>query len=162
MGRGKAHIALLVTLGAFMLGAGPSTASSQPVVLLKPDMPNTIMLPNGEVVYGLNGEWDAVYDLTVLWKGGVETKESSKDIVRITQEGNQFVGIKLIGDEWVGKNLEVVKGELEKNRFRKLHVFMIFWRWVASKGKISEDGNKIVIKARPQPNVIMTIVLERK
>ncbi len=34
--------------------------------------------------------------------------------------------------------------------------------WVPSKGEISEDGNKIVIKARPDVNSIMTIVLKRK
>ncbi|NIO21640.1 MAG: hypothetical protein GTN76_13120, partial [Candidatus Aenigmarchaeota archaeon] len=58
----------------------------------------------------MNGEWDAVYDLAARWEGGIEQRESSKDIVRITQEGNQFVGIKLIGDQWVGKNQEAVKG----------------------------------------------------
>jgi len=156
----------LVTSGAFILGAGPLTASSQPVVL-KPGMPNTITLPNGEVVYDLNGEWDAVYDFDLKHYGGTTTRESSKDIVRIKQEGNQFVGIKLIGDERVGKNQEAVKGELEKNRFRKVHTFgydTLEKRVISvpGKGKISEDGNKIVIKARPDAYSIMTIVLKRK
>jgi len=162
MGRRKANIALLVILGAFILGACTSKESSQPVVL-KPGMPNTITLPNGEVVYDLNGEWEAVYDSTYVGKtAGGEDTQSSKDIVRITQEGNQFVGIKLIGDRWAGKNQEAVQGELEKNRFAKLYVFRgIILRWVPGKGEISEDGNKIVIKARPYKE-IMTIVLKRK
>ena len=162
MGRRKANIALLVILGAFILGAAPSKESSQPV-MLKPGMPNTITLPNGEVVYDLNGEWDAVYDFSYVGlEAGGEERESSKDIVRITQEGNKFVGIKVIGDQWVGKNQEAVQGELEKNRFRKLYAFMRFYRWVPGKGEISEDGNKIVIKARPTQYEIITIVLKRK
>jgi hypothetical protein len=160
MGRGKAHIALLVILGAFILGAGPSTVSSEPVVL-KPGMPNTITLPNGEVVYDLNGEWEAVYD--VVFRFGTEDRKPSKDIVRITQEGNKFAGIKVIGDSWVGKNQGAVQGELEKNRFGKLYAFRgMILRWVPGKGEISEDGNKIVIKARPHQSEIMTIVLKRK
>jgi hypothetical protein len=164
MGRRRAHIALLVILGAFILGACPSTASSQPVVL-KSGMPNTITLPNGEVVYDLNGEWDVVYALRSVGfftAGGYES-ESMKDIVRITQEGNKFAGIKVIGDSWVGKNQGAVQGELEKNRFGKLYAFRgMILRWVPGKGEISEDGNKIVIKARPHQSEIMTIVLKRK
>jgi len=156
----------LATSGVFILGTGLSTASSQPVVL-KPGMPNTIKLPNGEIVYDLNGEWDAVYHLDIKYMGKIDVRESSKDIVRIKQEGNQFVGIKLIGDQWVGKNQETVKGELEKNRLRKVHAFAYDTLEkraisVPSKGKISEDGNKIVINASPDVNSIMTIVLKRK
>jgi hypothetical protein len=157
-------IALLITTAlSFTCG---SVAEPVMAKQLKPGMPNTITLPNGEVVYDLNGEWEAVYDLNAQW-GGIEQRESSKDIVRITQQGSQFVGVKLIGDEWVGKYKEAVKGELEKNGFRKVHAFVYDVRpptlqWVPSKGKISEDGNKIVIRARPSHQTIMTIVLKRK
>ena len=164
MGRRKANIALLVILGACILGGCPSKESSQPV-MLKPGMPNTITLPNGEVVYDLNGEWEAVYDSTYVgsFAAGGE-KESVKGIVKITQEGNKFVGIKVIGDLWADENQEAVQGELEKNRFGKLYVVTmgIVLEWLPGKGEISEDGNKIVIKARPQPTEIMTIVLKRK
>jgi len=34
---------------------------------LKEGMPNTIKLQNGEVVYDLNGEWDAFYDAGGGW-----------------------------------------------------------------------------------------------
>ena len=116
---------------------------------LKKGMPNTVTLSTGDVVYDLNGEWDAVYDSVAYKPYGGEDQEIKKDIVKITQEGNQFVGIKLIGDEIVGKNQETVKGELEKNGFRK--VYSVVWdieekraRWVTCKGEISKDGNKIV------------------
>ena len=157
-------IALLITTA---LSVTFGCADAEMAKQLKPGMPNTITLPNGEVVYNLNGEWDTVYDFDIKHYGGTITKESSKDIVRIKQEGNQFVGIKLIGDQLVGKNQETVKGELGKNRLRKVHAFgydTIANRaiWVLSKGKISEDGNKIVIRARPEGRSIMTIVLKRK
>jgi hypothetical protein len=35
-------------------------------------------------------------------------------------------------------------------------------RWVPSEGEISQDINKIVIKARPEYTSIMTIALKRK
>jgi len=99
----------------------------------------------------------------------VIVKQTKKDIVRITQEGNQFVGTKLIGDEWVGKNKETVKGELEKNGFRKAYTVaydMAEMRaiWVKSKGEISEDGNKIVIKTKRfgLQGYYVTIALKRK
>jgi len=161
-------LALLITT-ALCLTFG-SVAEPVMAKQLKPGMPNTITLPNGEVIYDLNGEWEAVYDIAARhgWAGGTEQRESSKDIVGITQEGNQFVGVKLIGDEWVGKNQEAVKGELEKNGLRKVHAFVYDPRtpggpqWFPSKGKITEDGNKIVITARPSNRTTMTIVLKRK
>jgi hypothetical protein len=161
-------IALLITT-ALSLTCG-SVADAEMAKQLKPGMPNTITLPNGEVVYDMNGEWDAVYELTITrtWPTGGR-KESSKDIVRITQEGSQFVGIKLIGDAWVGKNKEAVKGELEKKGFRKVHAVAYDMEgmraiWVPSKGEISEDGNKIVIKTRRYGSLgyYVTIALERK
>jgi hypothetical protein len=161
-------IALLITT-ALSVTFG-SVADAEMAKQLKPGMPNTITLPNGEVVYDLNGEWDAVYELTISRSFATgEAKQSSKDIVRITQEGSQFVGIKLIGDAWVGKNKEAVKGELEKNGFRKVHAVaydMADMRaiWVPSKGEISEDGNKIVIKTRRYGyrGQYVTIALKRK
>ena len=55
---------------------------------LKQGMPNTITLSNGEVIYDLSGKWDAIYER--------EGFDAQRDIVKITQQGNKFVGIKLI------------------------------------------------------------------
>ena len=157
------RLMLVLSMVVLLVGACTSKESSQPVVL-KPGMPNTITLPNGEVVYDLNGEWDAVYDLSFSGTlAAIEDTQSSKGIVRITQEGNKFVGIKVIGDQWVDKNQETVQGELEKNKFGNLYVFRgMIYRWVPGKGEISEDGNKIVIEAKPCPSQIMMVVLKRK
>ena len=103
---------------------------------LKPGMANTVALADGSVVYDLNGEWDAVYDNK---RFGI-----SKDVVKITQEGNKFVGIKLIGNQWVGKGEETIRGEMEGDGFKSLEGFNRAHGWSPSTGKILDGGNKIV------------------
>jgi hypothetical protein len=103
---------------------------------LKPGMANTVTLADGSVVYDLNGEWDAVFD---NGRYGI-----SKDIIKITQKGNKFVGIKLIGNQWVGKGEETIRGELEGNGFKSLEGYTAAEGWVPSTGKILDGGNKIV------------------
>ena len=103
---------------------------------LKPGMVNTVTLADGSVVYDLNGEWDAVID-NGAW--GI-----SKDIIKITQEGNKFVGIKLIGNQWVGKNQETIRGELEGDGFKSLEGYTAAEGWLPCDGLILDGGNKIV------------------
>ena len=104
---------------------------------LKAGMSNTVTLSNGDVVYDLNGEWDAIYDNKQF--GGKD-----KYVVKITQEGNKFVGIKLIGNQWVGKGKETIKGELAGDGFKSFYGFSVAYGWSPSNGKISDGGNKIV------------------
>ena len=103
---------------------------------LKPGMTNTVTLADGNVVYDLNGEWDAVYDNKDY---GI-----NEDVVKITQEGNKFVGIKLIGNQWVGKGKETIKGELEGDGFKSISAYSQAMGWQPSSGKILDGGNKIV------------------
>ena len=103
---------------------------------LKPGMANTVTLANGSVVYDLSGDWDAVID-NGSW--GI-----SKDIIRISQDGNKFVGIKLIGNQYVGKGEETIRGELEGDGFRVLEVFAAVEGWLPADGKILDGGRKIV------------------
>ena len=69
-----------------------------------------------------------------------------KRIVRITQKGDQFVGIKLIGNQYIGKNEKTIKGKLRQNRFKEVYVNTLSQGWTPRTGKISEDGNKIIVK----------------
>ena len=103
---------------------------------LKPGMANTVSLADGSVVYDLNGEWDAVFDNKQF---GI-----SKDVIKITQEGNKFVGVKLIGNQWVGKGKETMRGELEGDGFKLIEGFSRAHGWSPSTGKILDGGNKIV------------------
>ena len=149
-------IALLIT-AALLVTFGP-VADAEEARPLKAGMPNTITLPNGRVVYDLSGDWDALIDSKA---GG-----RWKDMVRITQKGDQFVGIKLIGGPYIGKNEEIIKGKLAQNIFKEVFVNHFFRGWIASKGEISEDGNKLIIKDQLGPHVMrsdeIVITLQRK
>jgi hypothetical protein len=100
----------------------------------------TITLRNGEVVWDLNGEWNAFMETYGPWK----EFGSYSQIVKITQKGSSFVGIRMMDDPWNPKGQESIIGELDKNGFKKVQI-MSGYGPVDSKGKISEDGNKIVI-----------------
>ena len=84
----------------------------------------------------MNGEWDTIID------NG--TYGISEDVIKITQEGNKFVGIKLIGNKYVGQGEETIRGELEGDGFKSLEGYTKVEGWVPSKGKILDGGNKIV------------------
>ncbi len=122
-----------------------STVQAQMDNPLKEGMPNTVKLENGEVVYDLNGEWRSIYDT-----GGWGTLE---DRVKITQKGNQFVGIYLLnGDRLVGKNKEKIKGKIKANVIDEVYFndvkdfATMTLHWAPSEATISEDGNEIVLK----------------
>ena len=124
-----------------VLGLVFTVAYAQTDNPLKKGMPNTVTLSNGEVIYDLSGEWDVIIHASKIYK----------NIYKITQKGNDFVGIRLIGNEMYPKGEVTIKGELEKDGFKSLQVYNIYGS-IASKGKISEKGNKIEIEATI-PNV---------
>lgn len=122
---------------------------------LKPGMANTVTLADGSVVYDLNGEWDAVID------NG--TYGISKDIIKITQEGNKFVGIKVIGNQWVGKGKETIRGELQGDGFKSLEGYTAAEGWLPCDGKILDGGNKIVDQSEVKSiNLTVVETLTRK
>ena len=131
---------------------------------LKAGMPNTVKLPSGEVIYDLNGEWDAVYDT-----GGWGTYD---DIVKITQKNDQFVGIYLMkGDNLVDKNQEKIKGHIKGNLIDKVFMRAVTdtatmnLHWAPSEAVIRKDGNEIVVKRVWEEKgltIIETFLLKRK
>lgn len=122
------------------------------------------MIPDGAEVYDLNGEWDALYhnDLT----------GTANDVIKITQEGYKFVGIKLIGKRWLGKGSETIRGELidkiiDKSAicYKKDYPAAHDKSWSDARAVITEDGNKIIIQSFMKTLVgdyLMTITLTRK
>lgn len=78
----------------------------------------TITLPNGEVIYDLNGEWAACMENYGPW----EEYGSYPEIVEIKQEGASFVGIRQIGNPWNPKGKECIRGELDRNGFKKIQI----------------------------------------
>ena len=122
---------------------------------LKPGMPNTVTLADGSVVYDLNGEWDAVIDNGRL---GV-----SEDVIKITQEGNKFVGIKMIGNQWVGKGEESIKGELDGGGFKSFEGYTRTFGWLPCSAKVVDGGNKILEELEIEAaNLTTTMTLTRK
>ena len=122
---------------------------------LKPGMANTVSLADGNVVYDLNGEWDAVIDNGAY---GI-----SKDIIKITQEGNKFVGIKLIGNQWVGKGQEIIRGELEGDGFKSFEGYTYAEGWLPGDVKILDGGNKIIDELEVKSiNITVVETLTRK
>lgn len=103
----------------------------------------TITLPNGEVVWDLNGEWDALYENL----GSYSNYGILKDMVKITQQGSSFVGIKIFGTPYVPKGEVSIMGELDKNGVKKVWVILqtIANEGLDCRGQISEDGKKIII-----------------
>ena len=65
---------------------------------------------NAGPAYNLSGEWDAV--ITKEGSNVALSTTTEKDIIKISQQDNQFVGIRVNGGKWVGKNEEMIKGEL--------------------------------------------------
>jgi hypothetical protein len=101
---------------------------------------NTMTLPSGEVVYDLNGEWDVVSENYGAW-GVFGTHQ---DIFKIIQEGNSFVAIRTRGNPYMPPGSTGTRGELDKNGFKKVFI-ITFTGPIPAEGRISEDGNKIVI-----------------
>jgi len=100
----------------------------------------TITLPNGEVVWDLNGEWDVWIEFYGQWK----TLDSYSQICKITQKGSSFKGVRLIADKWDRKGNQFLRGELDKSGFKKVQVISDRFGPLDVKGVISEDGNKVI------------------
>ncbi len=98
----------------------------------------TITLSSGEVVCDLNGEWDS------QWQGRGELQGIGRlrDVVKISQRGNFFEGIRMIGNQWNPKGTVVIKGELDKNGFEKL-LYTATGLEGSYQGKISKNGDMI-------------------
>jgi hypothetical protein len=102
----------------------------------------TITLPNGEVVWDLNGEWDAF----VEHYGPLAFAGSWPQIMKITQTASSFVAIRMIDDPYNLKGSQSLEGELDKSGLKKVTMLASSGMDVAEfKGQISDDGNKIAL-----------------
>ncbi len=118
----------------------------------EPGWKKTITLPSGEVVCDLNGEWD------FLWMGRHEYQTYRfRDVLKITQQGNSFEGIRMKGYQANPKGSKAIEGELDKDGFKKLIYVGGLGTFNAPKGKISKDGNTIEFE-----DTLFVIELTRK
>ena len=101
---------------------------------------NTMTLPNGEVIWDLNGEWDVINENYGPWSQyGVYP-----NIHKITQTGSSIVGVLTMDDRWYQAGYQYIGAELDKTGFMKVKIYTNLGT-LDSKGWVSEDGNKIVI-----------------
>jgi hypothetical protein len=111
----------------------------------------TITLPHGEVVWDLNGEWDAFTENYGEWR----VYGSYWNIIKITQTAGSLIGIKVMDDPYYTKGWKSIKAELDKSGFKKVEI-MAHAGPQGCKGQISDDGNKIVIDDGLKHKVTLT------
>jgi hypothetical protein len=112
----------------------------------------TITLPNGEVVWDLNGEWDVFIEPYGPWISA----GSWKQICKITQEGSSFVSVRMLDDLYNPKGSQNLRGELDKSGIKKVQILSSVSAPLDAKGLISEDGNKIIIDDGKKVKVTLT------
>lgn len=100
----------------------------------------TITLPNGDVILDISGEWDAFVENYGLWK----MFGSYPQLTKITQNGSSFTGVRMIDDPHNQKGSPSIQGDLAIDGFKNVYIVSRMGP-VNANGKISEDGNKIVI-----------------
>ena len=114
---------------------------------------------NGEEVFDLNGEWDAVIENYGLAFG--TQRGSYKNVIKITQEGSFFRAVRLEDDSRAPnkpKGSMFIQGELDPNGFKKVYYVDRAARLLPCTGQINEDGDKIHI----DEGFLMRAILKRK
>ena len=115
---------------------------------------NTVRLPSGELVCDLNGEWNTLYEPY----GPMEHFGKIKSMIKITQQGHVFVGKSLISTGFTPAGTEKIRGELDKDRIKKVQLTRPDKDWSDGKAEMSKDCNKILI----DDNDGLRMILERK
>ena len=105
----------------------------------------TVALPSGEVILDMSGKWDILSE----FYGELSWVQPCSDLLMITQQGNTFSAVKQIGTQYLPKGTELIKGELDKDGFKEVQMYigdgtgMYSWD-PCKKWEISENANKIV------------------
>jgi hypothetical protein len=103
---------------------------------------NTLRLPGGELVCDLTGEWSTLYEPY----GPMQHFGKMKSLIKITQQGNVFIGKSLISTGFTPAGTEKVRGELDRDGIKKVQITRPDKdNWSDGKVEMSKDCNKIVI-----------------
>jgi len=142
---------LFISILIGFLGCAGSSSTLQSESKLLQGSKNTLTLPNGNVVWDLNGEWDFSGENYGVWlaAGGYG------GVIKITQSGSSFVGIRMTGTQTMTKGTEAIRGELDKSGFKWVQLITSMGSLNPS-GKISKDGNKMIIDDGTQTRVTYT------
>jgi hypothetical protein len=110
----------------------------------KPGAIKTIKLANGEEVCDLTGEWDALIENY----GQAAVYGTYTNSVKITQVGNSFTGVRLKDnppESPAPAGSEFVRGEIDKDGFKKVELVSGSGGKFPGKGQIIENGNKMIV-----------------
>ena len=91
---------------------------------------------NAEKTLDLNGEWDATFICSM--------SGTYKEIIKITQKADQFVGIKLSGDKRLYSDGEEIRGKVKGVNISEIEINSKAG-WLKGSVKVSEGGNKVII-----------------
>ena len=103
-----------------------------------------VQLPNGETVWDLSGDWDALIENS----GPMAGYGTYPNVYRITQTGSTVSAIRLkaIPPPGTGQaGSPSLRGELAGNGFKRVEGVTGSGSPVPCKGQISEDGKKIIL-----------------
>jgi hypothetical protein len=102
---------------------------------------NTMTLPNGDVIWDLNADWDSYEEHYGAWS------EFGPDspILRIKQTGNLLEVTRLTACRWLPEGSIAFLGELDKNGCVRGTSPTSLGLLLDIKGQVSEDGSRIVI-----------------
>ena len=115
----------------------------------------------------LSGEWDAIFIRMREAEGA--TFDAEEDVVKIIQNGNEFIGRCMIGAKRRGKNEEAVKGKLSNGKLEEIFlsypIDQITYKLDWSKGRatINEVGDLILFYSALQNEPVhLTFVLKKR
>jgi len=114
-----------------------------------------VQLPSGETVWDLSGDWNSLVEHYAPF----EAYGTHTNVIRITQTGNAFSGIRLRDQlpPLIGRaGGPSVRGELDQNGFKRVEMFAGSGSPVPCRGEISEDGKKIVLDDKWMVKVTLT------
>jgi len=145
---------ILMGLVVLFCCAACNSAMRDGATTLKAGMPNTLALPNGEVVYDLSGAWNIATD--------VGTFAKFNGVVDMRQEGNRFVG-SLVSGNYPGLDTsEKIKGKLKSNEIDVIQ-FNTTYGWINSSGEIVEGGKMLrIITQSPSEGFSISSTLKKK
>jgi hypothetical protein len=103
----------------------------------------TVTLSNGDIILDMSGEWASHMEGYGKW----DVLEDTKNVLMIEMEGSSFVGVRKKIDLYHLPDTQMIKGELDKNGIKKIHVIQKGYDPIDAEGQISMNGNKILIDA---------------
>jgi hypothetical protein len=110
----------------------------------------TIKLAGGGEVPDIRGDWSVDYEYYGIYRA----LSGYQNQVRIFQDGNKFVAVMKVQDQFFARGTELMRGELSRNSIASAQLYTKDRGWLDCAGSISENGNKIVFDEATQKRTL--------